>query len=397
METSAHPGVAGRWHEWGVRLLLAGEAMRASERWLYSWQLRDWLPGVAEPTVPGFGTPLEFWPTPWPEVSLLICLSLCLWALRQAPGRCFILVGIFAFNVLTISGARGVAPSTVLLQPALLAVAVYEWLLYQGLRARRVIYVLVTLLAAMYGFNGLAKLPGSQWQSGDAIGIFLTSNLWSVGLAEAPKNWAMKVLTWGFLVWEVSGFLLLWRQPKWWKGYGAIAIVFHGVLFFITPFRALSLIAIGLWLIVLATLASPPDESVGKRGGQVFSAGIAGWCLWLLLSNTPVYGLWGINGRAQHFLWLWGLNPTFRLFAPNPYAAGQITVGYRGPGTEWQWHSKGYSLNFLLELGSDERLWKRFGQAVCAGRAGTVEFQIRRPPRKKEYDYEFICPSVSSI
>lgn len=393
METSAHLGINGRWHEWGVRLLLAGEAVRAVERWLYSWQLRDWLPGVAETSAPGFGTALEFWPTPWPEVSLIFCLALCLWALRESRGRSFILLGLFAFNVLTISGARGVAPSTVLLQPALLAVAVYEWLLYKGMSARRVIYIVVTLLAAMYGFNGLAKLPGSMWQSGDAISVFLTSNLWSIGLSSPPKNWAMKALTWGFLIWEVSGFLLLWRQPKLWKVYGSIALVFHGVLFFITPFRALSLIAAGLWLIVLATLESPIKESPVKA----FHAGLAGWCLWLLLSNTPVYGLWGIHGKAQHFLWLWGLNPTFRLFAPNPYAAGQITAGFRGPGMEWQWHNKGYALNFLLELGTDDQLWKRFGQAVCAGRAGTIEFQIRRPPRKKEFNYEFICPSASSI
>lgn len=378
-----YPALSEKRIEQGTMILLASEALRISERWYYAGSVQSVWPELVIEGFPLLESPIEIWPTALLHLTHAIGISLCvLCGFFRGPKRQLLLGILLVFNSFTAVGGTAIAKSLVLLQPALL--------LFILLTKNRP-FIVIAILATMYGFNGMSK-TGPEWIDGTAVSLFLTSNLWSIGLSDPPSGLFWTVLTRGTLLWEWLGFLLLvpLKHPLVFRFrffYGLSAVLFHGILIFVSPFRVLSGVALSLWWTLLPERTSEKSPETPERRSILEIAIISLWGLWLLVSNLNHFGV-DIGRNAKINLSRFSLYPSWALFSPSPQS-GKVTATIALPGkAPVTYLHRSPELSVLLDVYRFAPFWEYFGDRVCKNRSGTLTLSVTRSgveaPRKEK-------------
>jgi len=354
---------------------------RFIERYVHSLDMRSWFPGIAIDGLPAWRLPLELWATPWPELALVIALAVGVLVIRVPRLRVFSLVFLFIFLLYTATGGGAVGKSLVFIQPVLLYCLILT-LMGEFKEERLSIWPARMgwwFLAGMYGFNALSK-AGPEWLDGTAFAVFTTSNFWGPGwYAQAPTGPAWELLTYGSMLWELSGFLLVFPWPRFRKYFGFTALVFHGVLALIAPFAVLGLAIAAFWLLLWGHRDEVVQDAHVARGPRtIFFI----WIIWIVSSNSSQLQLPELPRVIRHNLARVSLYPSWRLFAPSP-AKGRIEITLSAPGRTTDVVTEGGGrMSFLLDAARFDLMWDHLTERLCKDATGEVVLEVTGPQPK---------------
>lgn len=354
---------------------------RFTERYVHSLDMRAWFPELAIEGLPIWGMPLELWGTPWPEFALFIGIALAVLVMFVPRARAVALVLLFIFLIYTAVGGAVVGKALVFMQPMLLFCFILTCL--GEFKKERLSLWTARMgwwfLAAMYGFNALSK-TGPEWLGGTAFADFTTSNVWGPGwYTEAPQGWGWSALTYGSMLWELSGFLLVFPWPRFRTYYGFSALVFHGVLAIISPFRVLGLAIAGLWLLLWGNRAEVSlVQEQTRRPRVVFFI----WITWIVSSNFGQLQLPELPPVIRYNLARVSLWPSWRLFAPSP-AKGRIEITFSAPGRGTEILTEGGGrMSFMLDASRFDLMWNHMTDRLCKESTGEVLLEVKGPHKK---------------
>lgn len=365
------------YHVLGFWLFMLSVMARFLERYIHHLDIRGWFPGIAIEGLPIWGMPIELWGAPWAELALLAGIGLSLLAMFVPRARLTALSILFVFLLYTSVGGAAVGKALVFMQPMVLFCLILT-LMGEFKKERLSLWPARMgwyFLAAMYGFNALSKV-GPEWLAGTAFADFTTSNLWGPGwYTEAPVGWGWSLLTYGSLLWELSGFLLVFSWPRFRKYYGISALVFHGALAIMSPFKVLGLAIAGLWLMLWNHRAESETKPLPR---VVFSI----WILWILSSNLGQLHLPELPPVIRHNLARVSLWPSWRLFAPSP-AKGRIEISFSAPGRPIDVITEGGGrMSFMLDAARFDLMWNHLTERLCKDSTGEVVLEINGPYKK---------------
>lgn len=378
------------YHVLGFGVFTASIMGRFLERWWHTLDMRELFPEIAIAGLPIWGMPIELWATPWPELALVVGVGAAVSALLFPRARSILLAFLFFFLLYTATGGAAVGKALVFLQPMLL----YCFLLslfgeFAPNRERLSPWAARMgwwFLAGMYGFNAISKV-GPEWLAGTAFADFTTSNVWGPGwFVTAPTGLGWSLLTYFTMAWEFAGFLLVFPWPRFRTVYGVMAILFHGILAYMTPFKVLGLAIAGIWLLLWGNrseiVANEREASRWQR--PVFFA----WATWIVVCNLGHLHLPEAPQLVRHTFSRVALWPSWRLFAPSP-AKGQLHLTLERPGhAPFAVSESGGRMSFLLDAVRFDLMWNHLRERFCPpGKEGLLVLRVEgAQPKLRSHD-----------
>ena len=271
-------------------LIWCALSLRLARRFAYFTEFQ--FPTHLKPAYFSFRMPIEQMQSNLFYAISLVCFCLLLVATRKRS-RTIALVGLFLIQPLIGGGAAIVGKSLLVMQSGLLFFA-------KKASQKNVGAYLWLFLACMYGFNGLAKI--SWWQT-DALALFLTDQLWGPGL-RFDSSTVSQLLSRLVIVFEMTGFLLVFPWKNFRRMYFFAALLFHLFIAFHSPFLELSMGIIALWLLALGEPTAKPSLKLN-------------WfllMLFLVTVNLPI----SLPAPVTKALRSFSLDLRWRLFSPLP-------------------------------------------------------------------------------